>query len=185
MDSLSIGSTTFISNARAICDTGTSLLAGPSAIMTKVNNMLGTEGLLQEECDNLVNSEIDQIVQWLKQGDNATTICANLGICPGGGALCSVCTLVFGVLDEILPGGAGEGRKTTKKKKKKKKKKIWFCNVSFFFFFLGVIKIVLDEICAALPEPNGEAVVDCSKVSSLPSVTFVIAGKKYTLTPNQ
>jgi phytepsin len=48
-----------------------------------------------------------------------------------------------------------------------------------------VIKIVLDEICAALPEPNGEAVVDCSKVASLPSVTFRINGVAYTLTPQQ
>lgn len=76
----------------------------------------------KQECDNLIDSEIDQIVQWLKQGDNATTICTNLGVCPGGGALCSVCTLVFGVLDEILPNGAGE----------------------------GIIKIVLQEICATV-----------------------------------
>jgi phytepsin len=177
LDSLSIGSTTFASNAHAICDTGTSLLAGPSAIINKLNNMLGTVGLLQEECDNLIDSEIDQIVQWLKAGDNATTICSNLGICPGGGALCSVCTLVFGVLDEILPNGAGEGS---------------FFRFGFFFFFFfffkhvkDVIKYVLQEICAALPEPNGEAVVDCSKISTLPNVQFVIAGRTYTLSPSQ
>ncbi len=101
LDSMSIGSTTFASNTRAICDTGTSLLAGPSAIMSKVNAFLGTEGLLQEECDSLIDSEIDQIVQWLKEGQNASQICSNLGVCPGLGPLCGVCTVVFGVLDEV------------------------------------------------------------------------------------
>ncbi len=62
----------------------------------------------QEQCEVLLDTDIDQIVQWLKQGDNATTICANLDLCPG--PLCGTCALVFGVLDEILPSGAGEVR---------------------------------------------------------------------------
>merc|ERR1711916_162623 len=46
-------------------------------------------------------------------------------------------------------------------------------------------KFVLQEICAALPEPNGEAVVDCSRVNSLPDVTFTLGGQPYTLKPEQ
>lgn len=155
-DSISLGSTTFASNGRAICDTGTSLLAGPSAIVSKINAAIGTQGLLQDECNQILDSSIDQIVQWIKAGDNASTICANLDLCPGG-ALCGVCTLVFGVLDEILPSGAGE----------------------------ATIKFILGELCAALPEPNGEAVVDCSKISSLPVIDIAINGITYSLTPEQ
>jgi len=156
LDELSIGGQAYVQNARAICDTGTSLLAGPSAIMDEVNKELGTEGLLQEECDNIINTDIDNIVKWIKQGDNATQICTNLNLCPGG-SLCGVCQLVFGVLDEILPSSGGE----------------------------TVIKFVLQEICAALPEPNGEAVVDCAKVPNLPNVVFTINSIQYTLTPDQ
>jgi phytepsin len=153
---LTISGNTYAKDVHAICDTGTSLLAGPTNVMNAINAMLGSEGLLQDECDQVVDKDLTEIVKWIKAGDNATTICTNLGFCPGG-TLCGVCATVFGVLDEILPSGAGE----------------------------TVVKYVLQEICAALPEPNGEATVDCSKVSSLPNVDFVINGKTYSLTPEQ
>ena len=154
LDELSVGDVSYQKGGRAICDTGTSLLAGPKKIMDAINAALGTEGLLAGECDQIIDSDLAKIVGWLKEGENATQICANLGLCPGGG-LCSTCALVFGVLDEILPSGAGE----------------------------DVIKYVLQEICAALPEPNGEAVIDCSKVPTLPDITFTIAGKPFVLEP--
>jgi len=155
LDAVAVGSTRVSSSARAICDTGTSLLAGPTAVVSQINALIGTEGLLQEQCNTILDSDIDQIVQWIKQGDNATTICNNLNACPG--PFCGTCALVFGVLDEILPSGAGQ----------------------------ALIKLVLGEICAALPEPNGEAVVDCSKLASLPPITFIINGLAYTLQPSQ
>ena len=40
-------------------------------------------------------------------------------------------------------------------------------------------------MCEALPNPAGEAVVDCDKVPSLPDVSFKINGKVFTLTPEQ
>jgi phytepsin len=33
--------------------------------------------------------------------------------------------------------------------------------------------------------PGGEAALDCSTISSLPNVTFTIAGKDFLLTPQQ
>jgi phytepsin len=102
-----------------------------------------------------VDSSITEIVQWLKEGDNSTTICSNLDLCPG--LLCGTCSLVFGVLDEILPSGAGE----------------------------ATIKFILNELCSALPEPNGEAVVNCSAISTLPTINIAIGGVTYSLTPQQ
>jgi hypothetical protein len=34
-----------------------------------------------------------------------------------------------------------------------------------------------------IPSPNGEATVDCSKVSSLPNVVVTISGRQFVLTP--
>jgi phytepsin len=43
----------------------------------------------------------------------------------------------------------------------------------------------LNELCERLPSPNGESLVDCNSLSSLPNVSFTIAGKLFDLTPEQ
>ena len=40
-------------------------------------------------------------------------------------------------------------------------------------------------MCERLPNPNGESVVDCAQVSSMPDVAFTIGGKQFSLTPEQ
>jgi len=36
-----------------------------------------------------------------------------------------------------------------------------------------------------LPSPNGESIVDCSTLPSLPNIQFVINGQTFALTPQQ
>lgn len=50
---------------------------------------------------------------------------------------------------------------------------------------LEEIEKKVETVCEALPNPAGEAVVDCDKVPSLPDVSFKINGKVFTLTPEQ
>jgi len=40
-----------------------------------------------------------------------------------------------------------------------------------------------DELCAVLPSPGGQAVVDCDKMSELPILSFTLNGKDFDLTP--
>jgi cathepsin D len=49
MDSLSIGSTSFASNISAIADTGTSLLAGPTAAVRQIQQMIGASEIINGE----------------------------------------------------------------------------------------------------------------------------------------
>jgi len=48
-----------------------------------------------------------------------------------------------------------------------------------------VIKLALDAICQLIPSPNGESIVDCTTINSLPNINVVINGKNFVLTPQQ
>nr|GMD47117.1 aspartic proteinase A1-like isoform X1 [Ipomoea batatas] len=43
----------------------------------------------------------------------------------------------------------------------------------------------VDQLCEKLPSPDGESVIDCNSISSMPNVTFVIGDKDFVLTPEQ
>jgi len=137
----------------AIADTGTSLLAGPTKMVTQINAMLNATGVLSEECEQVVQQYEQQIINGIVNGLNGTTICTEIHLCPGGE--CGVCVMLINTLREVLPSNA---------------------SVAF-------ITMVLDEICNLLPNPDGESLVDCSTVPTLPNIQFVLNGNTFTLTP--
>jgi len=140
---------------KAIADTGTSLIAGPSAMVKDLNARLGAIGVLSDECEMLVNQYEDEIINAIVNDLDPNTVCSDIGVCPGGG--CGICVMIIQTLEQVLPSNTSE----------------------------GVIKVLLDDICNLLPSPMGESIVNCSAVSTLPNLSFVINGKTFTLTPQQ
>ncbi|KAK7896776.1 hypothetical protein WMY93_022101 [Mugilogobius chulae] len=45
--------------------------------------------------------------------------------------------------------------------------------------------LILQQLIGATPSSIGEFILDCTRLTSLPPITFVLAGKEFTMTPKQ
>lgn len=144
------------SGCAAIADSGTSLLAGPSSIINVINQKIGAVGLITEECEQMIEQYGPEIINGFVQKHTPAEICADLGICPNG-TECFLCKSALTALETLIGNNATEA---------------------------NIVK-QLANLCTNLPSPGGEAVVDCSLIPSMPSISFVLAGKEFALTPEQ
>ncbi|XP_060667815.1 aspartic proteinase [Ziziphus jujuba] len=163
----------------AIVDSGTSLLAGPTTVVTEINHAIGAEGLISSECKEIVSQYGNLIWDLLVSGVEPNKVCSQIGVCifgrdkqesagikqvveeenkeVGDTALCTACEMLVVWVQNQL------------KQKGTKEKVLNYVN----------------ELCENLPSPSGESVIDCDSLSSMPNITFNIGGKPFLLTPDQ
>jgi phytepsin len=155
MDALAVGKTTYCKTCKVIADTGTSLLAGPSAIVAQINRDIGATGIFTGECDQIVDGYYPEIVAYIESGVSPEEICESIELCPG--VLCDTCQTLMKYVEIALASNATS----------------------------STVQHLLEDLCEFIPSPAGESTVDCSKLSSLPDVTITISGKNFILKPEQ
>jgi phytepsin len=155
VDSIGLGNTLFCKDCKAIADSGTSLLVGPSALVAQINHLLGATGIFTGECDMIIEEYGHQIIEWMESGVTPEQICEQVMLCPGG--LCGTCEQLMYYAQLLLADNSTADE---------------------------VLK-VLEIVCTLLPSPMGESTVDCTKVPTLPNINIQISGKNFVLTPNQ
>ncbi|XP_050219879.1 aspartic proteinase A1-like isoform X2 [Mercurialis annua] len=158
----------------AIVDSGTSFLAGPTAIVTQINHAIGAQGIASLECKSAVTKYGNLMWESLVSGLRPEFVCVDVGLCVYNNAssvsgsnyktapleenvVCTFCEMIVFWIQVQL-------------KQQKAKEKIF--------------KYV-DELCERLPDPLGKAFVDCNDISSMPHITFNIGNTSFPLSPHQ
>jgi phytepsin len=153
LDSITIGSYQAASNAKAIADSGTSLIVGPSKAIDQIQKLIGANSIYTGECQLLIDIEGKQIIKYLESGVTPTQACQSINLCPG--SYCVVCTGVMFYVQELLANNATEDE---------------------------VLKAV-EQVCKFLPGTSGERTVDCDSVPNLPTLTVTLGGTQFPLSP--
>ncbi|KAF1890797.1 hypothetical protein Lal_00043094 [Lupinus albus] len=152
----------------AIADSGTSLLAGPTAVITMINQAIGASGVASQECKAVVDQHhqrrsaprLDYVpLMGLTVMGIESVVDKNERQSTGGDfdATCIACEMaVVWMQNQVRQNQTQE----------------WIIDY-------------VNELCDKLPSPMGQSSVDCGKLSSMPNVSFTIGGKTFDLAPQE
>ncbi|KAB2044360.1 hypothetical protein ES319_D01G084300v1 [Gossypium barbadense] len=166
----------------AIADSGTSLLAGPTGIITQINHAIGASGVVSQECKAVVSEYGEKILDMLLAKDEPKKICSQIGLCLFDGTQ-GVSMRIESIVNENAGKASGSLRDAMCSTCEMAV--IWMQNQLKQNQTQDHIIDYVNELCDRLPSPMGESSIDCKSLSSMPSVSFTIAGKLFELRPEQ
>ncbi|KAK6134713.1 hypothetical protein DH2020_031539 [Rehmannia glutinosa] len=166
----------------AIADSGTSLLAGPTTIITLINHAIGASGVVSQECKSVVSLYGKTILEMLLSESEPQKICSRIGLCSSDGTR-DVSMIIESVVDKDNSRnsyGVRDEMCTACQMAV-----VWMQNQLRQNKTEEKILDYINELCDRLPSPMGESAVDCNVFSSMPNVSFTIGGKSFDLKPEQ
>ncbi|KAF9608814.1 hypothetical protein IFM89_011852 [Coptis chinensis] len=166
----------------AIADSGTSLLAGPTAIITEINHAIGAAGVLSLECKAVVSQYGEVIMDLLLNEVQPKKVCSKIGLCTFDGAR-DVSAGIKSVVDENgegLSGGLNDAMCSACEMTV-----VWMKNQLSQNQTQDRAFSYVNELCEKLPNPMGESAVDCNRLPTMPKVSFTISSKLFELEPHE
>ncbi|KAH0696250.1 hypothetical protein KY290_013604 [Solanum tuberosum] len=169
------------SGCSAIADSGTSLLAGPTTVITMINEAIGASGVASQQCKAVIQQYGQTIMDLLLAEAHPKKVCSQVGVCTFDGTH-GVSMGIESVVNEKAGRSAGphDGMCSACEMAV-----IWMENQLRQNQTQDRILDYVNELCERLPSPMGESAVDCGKLSSMPTISFTIGGKVFDLSPNE
>ncbi|XP_022716129.1 aspartic proteinase-like isoform X1 [Durio zibethinus] len=166
----------------AIADSGTSLLVGPTTVITMINQAIGASGVVSQECKSVVQQYGQTIMDLLIAQAQPQIICSQIGLCTFDGAH-GVSMGIESVVDESNRKSSGIVRDAMCPACEMAV--VWMQNQLRQNQTQERILNYVDQLCDRMPNPMGESAVDCGSLSSMPTVSFTIGGKVFDLAPEE
>ncbi|KAH1055652.1 hypothetical protein J1N35_033717 [Gossypium stocksii] len=166
----------------AIADSGTSLLAGPTTVITMINQAIGASGVASQECKAVVQQYGQTIIDLLVSQAEPMKICSRIGLCAFDGSH-GVSMGIENVVDES--NGKSSGILHSAMCPACEMAVVWMQNQLMENQTQDRILDYANQLCDRVPNPMGESTVDCGSLSSMPTISFTIGGKAFELTPEE
>ncbi|GAB4830832.1 hypothetical protein Ancab_004860 [Ancistrocladus abbreviatus] len=167
----------------AIADSGTSLLAGPTTVITMINNAIGATGVVSQECKAVVAQYGQTIINLLLAEASPNKVCSQIGLCTFDGSR-GVSMGIKSVVEKENDGKSSsalhDGMCSACEMAV-----VWMQNQLLQNQTQEHILTYVNELCDRLPSPMGQSAVDCASISSMPSVSLTIGGKVFDLRPEE
>eukprot|EP00891_Asterochloris_glomerata_P005499 jgi/Astpho2/5499/Aster-07834 len=188
---------------KAIADSGTSLLTGPSDEIARINEAIGAEGVIPAQCRSLVKQYLPQIIKIIATMP-VDQVCAYIGLCDASATLQQGDPASRKLLHQrpdnalmqrlaaALPAKHRQRMDAVAERKQLGESvQCQFCEMAVTYVkvalasneTLSQIEERLEGLCELLSFGSSQAVVDCDRIDSMPDISFTIAGKEFPLTP--
>ncbi|KAH7372906.1 hypothetical protein KP509_17G028200 [Ceratopteris richardii] len=143
-----------------------------------INEAIGATSVINKQCEAAVSKFDSAVLEMIMKEMSPHKICSHIGECT---------TQRYGneepkiasVLERISHGASDAGCRMCEMAV------VWAQHRILENRSPELVKQYLYNMCKHLPNVNGESVVDCNSMSSMPVIAFTIGGKHFSLKPEQ